>query len=62
VSVERNTTRATEETGASSVEYAILVSLIAIFILMAVALLGGNLAGSFQRSCNSVAATHSGTC
>jgi pilus assembly protein Flp/PilA len=51
-----------DELGASSVEYAILVSLIAVVIIAGVALLGGNLADSFHRSCESVAATQSKTC
>ncbi|MGZ4632773.1 MAG: Flp family type IVb pilin [Actinomycetes bacterium] len=50
------------EEGASSVEYAILVSLIAVVIITAVALLGSNLSSSFHHSCASVAATHGGTC
>ena len=50
------------ESGASSVEYAILISLIAIVIFGAVALMGSNLASSFQHSCESVAATHGGAC
>ena len=50
------------EEGASSVEYAILVSLIAVVILAAIALLGTNLSSSFQHSCESVAATHGGAC
>ena len=50
------------EDGASSVEYAILISLIAVVILTAMALLGANLAGSFQNSCESVAATQGVGC
>ncbi len=56
------TARETEETGASSVEYALIVSLIAIVIIAAVALFGGNLAGMFHNSCDSIAATQSSTC
>ena len=48
--------------GASSVEYAILVSLIAVVILVAVALLGMNTSKLFQKSCDSVALTQSTTC
>lgn len=50
------------ETGASSAEYAILVSLIAIVTLAAIAFLGTSLAGSFHHSCDSVAATQSSSC
>ena len=54
--------RSSEE-GASSVEYAILASLIAVVILTAVALLGTNLSQSFQHSCESVSvAAHGGGC
>jgi Flp pilus assembly pilin Flp len=51
-----------QEIGASSAEYAILASLIAIVVLSAIAFLGTSLAGSFHRSCDSVAATHSSSC
>jgi Flp pilus assembly pilin Flp len=54
--------RRAEETGASSVEYALLAVLIAVVILGSVKLLGGNLSASFQHSCESVAATTSGSC
>ena len=50
------------ETGASSVEYAILVSLIALIILVSVALFGERTSGLFQRTCSSVASTQGGTC
>jgi len=54
--------RRPSEEGASSVEYAILVSLIAIVILVAVALLGSNLSTMFKNSCSSVATAASQTC
>jgi Flp pilus assembly pilin Flp len=40
--------------GASSAEYALLATLIAIAILGAVALFGGATAGLFSRSCSSM--------
>ena len=54
--------RRADETGASSVEYALLAVLIAVVILVSVKLLGSNLSASFQHSCESVAATSSGSC
>lgn len=50
------------ESGASSAEYAILVSLIAIVVLAAIALVGTSLAKSLHTSCDSVAATNSTHC
>ncbi len=42
------------ERGASAVEYGLLVALIAIIIIAAVSLLGGNLAGIFNKSATSI--------
>ena len=42
------------EKGATAVEYGLMVALIAIVILVAVALLGGNLSGIFNRVAQSV--------
>lgn len=50
------------EAGASSSEYAILVSLIAIVVLGSIALVGTNLGASYKHSCDSIAATQSTTC
>jgi Flp pilus assembly pilin Flp len=50
------------EIGASSVEYAILVSLIALIILVSVALFGEKTSGLFQKTCSAVASTQGGTC
>jgi pilus assembly protein Flp/PilA len=60
-SLLRRTLRRTEA-GASAVEYAILVSLIAIVIIVAVAFLGRSTAGLFQKTCDSVASTQSSAC
>jgi Flp pilus assembly pilin Flp len=57
----RNVRRRTE-TGASSVEYAILVSLIALIILVAVTLFGQRTSGLFQKTCSSIASTQGTTC
>jgi Flp pilus assembly pilin Flp len=54
--------RRRDESGASSVEYAILVSLIAIVIVVAVAFFGQRTASLFQRTCDSVSAAQSTTC
>jgi pilus assembly protein Flp/PilA len=43
-----------EETGASAVEYGLLVALIAAVIIVAVSLLGTNLSSKFQRVADSV--------
>ena len=42
------------ERGASAVEYGLLVALIAIIIIVAVSLLGSNLAGVFNKTANSI--------
>ena len=43
-----------DEKGATAVEYGLMVALIAIVIIVAVALLGGNLSGLFDRVAQSV--------
>jgi len=48
------------EKGASAVEYAILVALIAIIVLVAVAFLGERTNGLFVKTCSSVASTQGG--
>jgi pilus assembly protein Flp/PilA len=45
---------AKSERGASAVEYGLLVALIAIIIIVAVSLLGSNLAGVFNKTANSI--------
>jgi pilus assembly protein Flp/PilA len=47
----------TEETGASAVEYGLLVALIAIAIIAAVTLLGGKLKDIFNNTANSLPTT-----
>jgi pilus assembly protein Flp/PilA len=42
------------EKGATAVEYGLMVALIAIVIIVAVALLGGNLSAVFDKVANSV--------
>jgi len=42
------------ERGATAVEYGLMVALIAIVIIVAVALLGGNLSGLFNQVAGSV--------
>ena len=42
------------ERGATAVEYGLMVALIAIVIIVAVALLGGNLSGVFNKVAGSV--------
>jgi pilus assembly protein Flp/PilA len=42
------------ERGASAVEYGLLVALIAIAIIVAVSLLGGNLSSIFDKTANSI--------
>ena len=42
------------ERGASAVEYGLLVALIAIIIIAAVTLLGGNLSSIFNKTANSI--------
>ena len=48
--------------GASSVEYAIMVSLIALVIITAVSFFGTRTNGLFQKSCESIASTQSTSC
>jgi len=43
-----------DERGATAVEYGLMVALIAIVIIVAVALLGGNLSGLFNQVAGSV--------
>jgi len=43
-----------DEQGATAVEYGLMVALIAIVIIVAVALLGGNLSGLFNQVAGSV--------
>lgn len=43
-----------DDKGATAVEYALMVALIAIVIFASVALFGGNVAGLFERSANSL--------
>ena len=45
---------ATRERGATAVEYGLMVALIAIVIIVAVALLGTNLSGIFDKTAGSV--------
>jgi Flp pilus assembly pilin Flp len=47
------------ERGASSVEYALLAALIAVFIIGSVTMLSGSVSGLFTNSCVSVALAHS---
>ena len=46
-----------DERGASLVEYALLLALIAVVCITAVSLLGGNLNKSYSKDASSVAAT-----
>lgn len=46
--------RLNNDRGATAVEYGLMVALIAIVIIAAVTLLGGNLSGLFNRVANSV--------
>jgi pilus assembly protein Flp/PilA len=50
----RLTALARTERGASAVEYGLLVALIAIAIIVAVTLLGGNLSNIFDKTANSL--------
>ena len=50
----RLTAMAKTERGASAVEYGLLVALIAIVIIVAVTLLGGNLSKIFDKTANSL--------
>jgi pilus assembly protein Flp/PilA len=52
----------TDEAGASSVEYALLVSLIAVVILVAVVFFGQTVKNLFTDSCSSVATAAQTTC
>jgi Flp pilus assembly pilin Flp len=47
--------RSSDERGATATEYALLVSLIALFIFASVAAVATNLAGLYDRSCDEVA-------
>ena len=49
--------RERDERGASLVEYALLLALIAAVCIVAVSLLGGNLNNSYSKDASSVAAT-----
>jgi len=51
-----------DDTGASAVEYALIVALIAVVIIVAVALFGHAVSGLFASSCTAVASAASGTC
>ena len=46
--------KAKSERGASAVEYGLLVALIAIVIIVAVTLLGGNLSAIFDKTAKSI--------
>jgi pilus assembly protein Flp/PilA len=50
----RLTAMARTERGASAVEYGLLVALIAIAIIVAVSLLGGNLSTIFDKTASSI--------
>jgi pilus assembly protein Flp/PilA len=50
----RSRSEAGDETGATAVEYAIVVFLIAAVIVVMVALLGQQVVGAFQSTCNAV--------
>jgi len=52
--------RRRDERGASLVEYALLLALIAVVCVVAVSLLGGNLNSSYSKDASSVAATPGG--
>ena len=54
-SVEQGLRR--DERGASLVEYALLLALIAVVCIAAVSLFGGNLSHSYSKDASSVAAT-----
>lgn len=54
--------QARTEVGASAVEYAVLVSLIAIVIIVSVQFLGVRTAGLFQKTCSSMASAQGTTC
>ncbi|GAA1820616.1 Flp family type IVb pilin [Planosporangium flavigriseum] len=46
--------RATREEGATAVEYGLMVALIAVVIITAVTLLGGNVSAMFDKIANSI--------
>ncbi|WP_370039773.1 Flp family type IVb pilin [Nocardioides sp.] len=50
------------ETGASSVEYGLLIAGIAALIVLVIFLLGEEVAGLFDDTCETVASTTSQTC
>jgi len=50
----RLTAQFRNDRGASAVEYGLLVALIAIAIIVAVTLLGGNLSAIFDKTANSI--------
>ena len=50
----RTASQRRDETGATAVEYGLMVALIAIIIIVAVALLGTNLSGIFDKTAGSV--------
>jgi len=54
--------RLRDQRGASAAEYAVLVSLIAIVIIVSVTFFGQRTASLFQRTCESVASTQGGAC
>ncbi|MGH9066887.1 MAG: Flp family type IVb pilin [Acidimicrobiales bacterium] len=58
--VERRLDRS--ESGASMVEYALLVALIAIVCVVALTALGKNIAGLFKSACSSMSATNVSSC
>jgi Flp pilus assembly pilin Flp len=49
-----------DERGAGAAEYALLASLIAVFVFAAMAALGVNLGGLYGRSCDQVTAATAG--
>lgn len=51
---------ATRDRGATAVEYALMVALIAVAIIAIVTFLGGNLAGIFKKSCDALNTAGSG--
>jgi Flp pilus assembly pilin Flp len=53
--------RCRDESGATSTEYALLVSLIALFIFGSVALFGTGLTGLYDRSCANLSVATAGT-
>lgn len=50
------------ERGASAAEYAILISLIAVVILVGVTVFGTSVNGLFTTGCDAVAASHGESC